>query len=347
MAVNKVVYKHFEVKVSPAAAHAVDALLFGCGKINNDLNPDYNADLVNSVAFRASECTITRVVRKNADDESTVLYDGTPVNHFYLEYEPEDENDNGLFSITVKKTDGTNAMKVVTVPYGTNRRPVYAMQDEALRARMTTAEGDIDDLQTRMTTAEGDIDDNTQEINLLKARVSNTENQLTNLYGQPVFSEGSQYDIGISTTDLTLSKSDHPELFERLGAGNGPGASFICIRGFPAGSGTQSIGISLLNNTRHEVYFQKTVTYTSDGAPRAIVLCIDRITGDGRYTWVVMTSSDFVPDRFFEFANQSYGGTGYARPQDFDAVTDIRIVSSFDLADSTITTFDTRIKGGN
>ena len=159
MAVNKVLYKHFEVKVSPAAAHAVDALFFGCGKINNDLNPDYNADLVNSVAFRASECTITRVVRKNADDESTVLYDGTPVNHFYLEYEPEDENDNGLFSITVKKTDGTDAMKVVSVPYGTNRRPVYATQDEALRTRMTQAEDDIDDLQTRMATAEGDIDD--------------------------------------------------------------------------------------------------------------------------------------------------------------------------------------------
>lgn len=159
MAVNKVVYKHFEVKVSPAAAHAVDALLFGCGKIDNDLNPDYNADLVNSVAFRASECTITRVVRKNADDESTVLYDGTPVNDFYLEYEPEDENDIGLFSIMVKKTDGTNAMKVVTVPYGTNRRPVYATQDEALRTRMTQAEDDIDDLETRMTQAEGDIDD--------------------------------------------------------------------------------------------------------------------------------------------------------------------------------------------
>ena len=159
MAVNKVVYKHFEVKVSPAAAHAVDALLFGCGKINNDLNPDYNADLVNSVAFRASECKITRVVRKNADDESTVLYDGTPVNHFHLEYEPEDENDNGLFSITVKKTDGTDAMKVVTVPYGTNRRPVYATQDEALRVQMTQAEDDIDSLETRMTTVEGDIDD--------------------------------------------------------------------------------------------------------------------------------------------------------------------------------------------
>lgn len=193
MAVNKVVYKHFEVKVSPAAAHAVDALLFGCGKINNDLNPDYNADLVNSVAFRASECTITRVVRKNADDESTVLYDGTPVNDFYLEYEPEDENDNGLFSITVKKTDGTNALKVVTAPYGTNRRPVYATQDEALRARMATAEDDIDDLETRMTQAEedidaletkmtdaeGDIDDNTQEINSLKVRVSALESFLS------------------------------------------------------------------------------------------------------------------------------------------------------------------------
>lgn len=154
MAVNKVVYKHFEVKVSPAAAHAVDALLFGCGKINNDLNPDYNADLVNSVAFRASECKITRVVRKNADDESTVLYDGTPVNYFYLEYEPEDENDNGLFSITVKKTDGTDALKVVTVPYGTNRRPVYATQDKALRARMTQAEDDIDDLETKVDTIE-------------------------------------------------------------------------------------------------------------------------------------------------------------------------------------------------
>ena len=197
MAVNKVVYKHFEVKASPAAAHAVDALLFGCGKINNDLNPDYNADLVNSVAFRASECTITRIVRKNADDESTVLYDGTPVNHFYLEYEPEDENDNGLFSITVKKTDGTDAMKVVTVPYGTNRRPVYATQDEALRARMTQAEDDIDGLETRMTQAEedidaletkmadaeGDIDDNTQEINQLKARVSVLESLLTGAAG--------------------------------------------------------------------------------------------------------------------------------------------------------------------
>ena len=174
MTVNKVLYKHFEVKVSPAAAHAVDALFFGCGKINNDLNPDYNADLVNSVAFRASECTITRVVRKNADDESTVLYDGTPVNHFYLEYEPEDENDNGLFSITVKKTDGTDAMKVVTVPYGTNRRPVYATQDEALRARMTTAEDDIDALETRMATAEDDIDD-------LETRMATAEDDIDDL----------------------------------------------------------------------------------------------------------------------------------------------------------------------
>lgn len=178
MAVNKVVYKHFEVKVSPAAAHAVDALLFGCGKINNDLNPDYNADLVNSVAFRASECKITRVVRKNADDESTVLYDGTPVNDFYLEYEPEDENDNGIFSITVKKTDGTDAMKVVTVPYGTNRRPVYATQDEALRARMTQAEDDIDGLETRMTTAENDIDDLEQQVEQAETDIANLEQQV-------------------------------------------------------------------------------------------------------------------------------------------------------------------------
>ena len=174
MAVNKVVYKHFEVKVSPAAAHAVDALLFGCGKINNDLNLDYNADLVNSVAFRASECKITRVVRKNADDESTVLYDGTPVNYFYLEYEPEDENDNGLFSITVKKTDGTDALKVVTVPYGTNRRPVYATQDEALRARMTQAEDDIDGLETQVEAIQQKDVEQDEKIEALESTTADT-----------------------------------------------------------------------------------------------------------------------------------------------------------------------------
>ena len=206
MAVNKVVYKHFEVKVSPAAAHAVDALLFGCGKIDNDLNSDYNADLVNSVAFRASECTITRVVRKNADDESTVLYDSPPVNHFYLEYEPEDENDNGLFSITVKKTDGTDAMKVVTVPYGTNRRPVYATQDEALRARMTTAENDIDDLETRMTQAEDDIDD-------LQARMTTAENDIDDLETRMTQAED---DIDGLETGLTAVEGDVGEVKETV-----------------------------------------------------------------------------------------------------------------------------------
>lgn len=209
MAVNKVVYKHFEVKISPAAAHAVDALLFGCGKINNDLNPDYNADLVNSVAFRASECTITRVVRKNADDESTVLYDGTAVNDFYLEYEPEDENDNGLFSITVKKSDGTDAMKVVTVPYGTNRHPVYSTQDEALRARMTQAEDDIDDLETRMTTAENDIDD-------LETRMTAAENDIDDLKGLETRMTQAEDDIDGLETRMTTAEDDVEEVKETV-----------------------------------------------------------------------------------------------------------------------------------
>ena len=220
MAVNKVVYKHFEVKVSPAAAHAVDALLFGCGKINNDLNPDYNADLVNSVAFRASECKITRVVRKNADDESTVLYDGTPANYFYLEYEPEDENDNGLFSITVKKTDGTDALKVVTVPYGTNRRPVYATQDEALRARMTQAEDDIDGLETRMTTVEGDIDDletrmktAEDDIDGLETRMTTVEGDIDDLETRMKTAEG---DIDSLETRMTTVEGDIDDLETRV-----------------------------------------------------------------------------------------------------------------------------------
>lgn len=192
---------------------------------------------------------------------------------------------------------------------------------------------------------EQQADDNTQEINLLKARVASLEDQLSNIYGQPEFSSSYQYDIGVSTSDLLLSKDDHPELFERLGAGNGPGASFIAIEGFPSGAGTQNIGISLLNADRGEVYFQKTVTYTSDGAPASLLLSIDRVTGEGSYNWLSSRTIDPLPSNFFEFSNGQYGGTGYNRPQDFENVTEIRIVSSFDLAESKITTFHSQIKG--
>lgn len=200
---------------------------------------------------------------------------------------------------------------------------------------------------------EAQADDNTQEIAQLKARVSSLESLINAMRGSPtVWSDGYQYDVGVSGQTVSLSKGDQPDLFADFGLDRGIGFSRIFAEGLPAAVETRyelRIRLYVSESPTAPVTSYKYSWKNSEAyAPNGIRFVLNRTSGEFIARWVENAESpvnnyEWVP----EGDSSPSADTFNPNPYFLASVDTIEISANFDLADSKFTFSSNALRGGN
>lgn len=191
---------------------------------------------------------------------------------------------------------------------------------------------------------EQQADTNTQEINRLKTRVLSLENAIHALR-EPVspWNEGYQYDVGVSTQEVVLTKDTSPDLFERMNLDGGIGVTTIIAQGFAADvgqTGNWNLDIAMFTGGAAEGNFVAgcALDFNVSGTESpitAIRFTLDRVSGEITPHYQPNTDRDTVDKWLYNDGSAAYGGK--PEPSKLAEVDTIRIAAPFDMNGMTFT----------